>query len=228
MRNFRLLTADEIECRAQQIRENGIILLLYKTARTDAALLDETLGMFNWQVKYEVIDGTLYCNLGIREKGSTEWVWKTNCGVESNMEAEKGRASDALKRAGFLVGLGTELYSAPFIFIPSSKCNIMKKGDKFYCNDEFEVTKVGYDEAERINELEISVKGQVVWKLTPPARPAREDAPICERCGKKIVPYTDPNGKTVSVQRICANSVNRFKQILCVDCIKEINESHDS
>lgn len=222
MRSFRPLRADEIECRAQQVKENGVILLLYKTARTDAQLLDETFGIFNWQCDYKVIDGSLYCGIGIREKDSHEWIWKWNCGTESNMEAEKGRASDALKRAGFVLGLGTELYSSPFIFVPSSKANIMQKNGKFYCNDDFVVTHIGYDKEERINALEISVKDNVVWKMgNAPTAEAKPAEPVCEKCGKKIEPY-EAGGKTITVKKHCAGSVDRFGKILCLDCIKEM------
>ena len=222
MRTFRLLNADEIECRAQSVKENGVILLLYKTARTDAQLLDETIGIYNWQCKYEVIDGVLYCNLGIRKEGTNDWVWKSNCGVESNTEAEKGRASDALKRVGFTVGLGTELYSAPFIFIPSSKANIVKRGDRYICNDEFVVSKIGYDNQERINELEISVKGEVVWRLGT-RKITSSDVTLCEKCGKPIVAY-EVNGKTVYPAKHIERSKQKYDgHVYCIDCIK--NES---
>jgi len=218
MRSFRLLKADEIECRAQQVKENGLVLLLYKTARTDAQLLDETFGPFNWQCDYKVIDGSLYCGIGIRKEGSSDWIWKWNCGSESNMEAEKGRASDALKRSGFTLGLGTELYSAPFIFIPSSKANIYKKTikgeEKYFCNDDFEVASIGYDKNEKICQLTITVKGQVVWSF------GQEAEPVCEKCGKPIRPY-EANGRQVTVKKHIAGSVDRFGKIFCIDCINE-------
>ena len=47
-----------------------------------------------------------------------QWIAKTDCGVESFAEKEKGEASDAFKRAGFNVGIGRELYTKIFIFVP--------------------------------------------------------------------------------------------------------------
>ena len=44
MKMFRRLRPDEIECRVQRVTPKGVVLLLYKTARTDADLLDETVG----------------------------------------------------------------------------------------------------------------------------------------------------------------------------------------
>ena len=46
---FRLLNADEIECRVSTVSEKGLSLLLYKDARADMNLLDETVGPMNWQ-----------------------------------------------------------------------------------------------------------------------------------------------------------------------------------
>lgn len=152
MRNFRLLTADEIECRISQVSEKGVGLLLYKTARTDYALLDEKFGMFGWQNDYRLIDGKMYCGIAVKNAETGEWCWKWNVGTESNTEAEKGQASDAMKRAGFCWGIGTELYSAPFIWIPYELLQ-RTNGSKVY--DRFYVKSIGYDSNENISELQI-------------------------------------------------------------------------
>lgn len=116
--NFRPLKAEEIECRVGQAGRDGswITLLLYKDQRTDTTVLDETVGAENWQNRYYECKGNLYCSVGI--KCGEEWIWKDNCGTESNTEAEKGEASDAFKRACFNWGIGKELYNSPFIYIP--------------------------------------------------------------------------------------------------------------
>ena len=148
MRKFRVLRADEIECRISQIKENGVQLLLYKTARTDSALLDEVYPD-QWQCDFKALDGKMYGGIGI--KIGDEWLWRWDCGSESNMEAEKGEASDAFKRAGFKWGIGTELYSSPFIWVPADRCKI----EKGKCFDRFKVVNIGYDENEKIVELDI-------------------------------------------------------------------------
>ena len=148
MRKFRLLTADEIECRVSRITPKGVQLLLYKTARTDAALLDEVYPD-QWQCDFKALDGKMYGGIGI--KINNEWLWRWDCGSESNMEAEKGEASDAFKRAGFKWGLGAELYTAPNITVPPDKCNI-KDGK---CYDIFKVVNIQYDENEKICGLDI-------------------------------------------------------------------------
>ena len=139
--NFRDLTADEIECRVQSVKQNGLVLLLYKNARCDMNILDETVGAENWQREHYECKGNLFCRVGIWCNNA--WVWKSDCGVESNTEAQKGEASDSFKRACFNWGIGRELYTAPFIWIPASKCNIKdgKNGSK-QCFDKFEIEKI--------------------------------------------------------------------------------------
>lgn len=114
---FRALTKDDVEVRVQSCNDKGFILLLYKNARVDQNILDETFGNFGWQVKYEEFKGNLYCSIGIKDKESGEWIWKANCGTESNTEKEKGEASDSMKRSGFCWGIGRELYTCPKIKI---------------------------------------------------------------------------------------------------------------
>lgn len=108
---FRKLTANDVEARVQSADENGFVLLIYKNARVDQNILDETFTPFGWQNKYEEVKGNMYCSIGV--KHNDEWIWKSNCGTESNTEKEKGEASDAFKRAGFNWGIGRELYTAP-------------------------------------------------------------------------------------------------------------------
>ena len=44
---FRDLTADEIEVRIHSVKKNEVVLLLYKNARCDMNILDETVGAEN-------------------------------------------------------------------------------------------------------------------------------------------------------------------------------------
>lgn len=144
MIKFRDLTESEIECRVQSVKPNGLVLLLYKNARCDMNILDETVGAECWQREHYECKGNLFCRVGIcveTKKGEAifpEWVWKSDCGTESNTEAEKGEASDSFKRACFNWGIGRSLYTAPFIWIPADKCNI----NNGKCYDKFEVEKI--------------------------------------------------------------------------------------
>ena len=159
MIEFRDLTADEIEVRVQSIKQKhgtptGAVLLLYKDARCDMKILDETVGAENWQREHYECKGNLFCRVGIStclkdDKAVNEWVWKSDCGVESNTEAQKGEASDSFKRACFNWGIGRELYTSPFIWITPDKCEIYDTGRKdkygntiFATNDRFVVEKI--------------------------------------------------------------------------------------
>ena len=147
---FRNLEANEIECRISNIKANGIILLLYKDARVDQNLLDETVGPMNWSRSHETIDGRLYCTVSIYDEEKDMWVPKQDVGKESYTEKEKGQASDSFKRACFNWGIGRELYTAPFIWIPADKCEIKTEEfmgkNKFVCYDKFEVEQIIYQE----------------------------------------------------------------------------------
>lgn len=136
---FRNIKINEIECKISTVKEKGLSLLIYKTARTDVVILNETVGAMNWQCEYSEIKGNMYCGVSIFDADRNQWVTKWDCGEPSEFgDVNKGEASDAFKRACFKWGIGIELYTAPFIWIPSDKCNI-KNGK---CFDKFSVEKI--------------------------------------------------------------------------------------
>ena len=107
----RLLNADEIECRVSYINEKGVSLLLYKDARVDQKILDETFGAFGWKRSHQCIDGNLYCTVEVFDREAGVWVSKQDVGTTGFAEKEKSQASDSFKRACFNWGIGRELYS---------------------------------------------------------------------------------------------------------------------
>lgn len=133
---FRNLKADEIDVRIQSVKPNGVILLLYKDARCDMNILDETVGAMNWQRKH--LRDNQNCIVSIWDQDKNLWVEKEDTGTESNTEKEKGLASDSFKRACFNWGIGRELYTAPFIWVGVEWANI-KDGK---CYEKFEVEKI--------------------------------------------------------------------------------------
>lgn len=159
---FRELRADEVEVRVATCNERGVSLLLYKDSRVDQRILDETVKPENWQKRFYECKGTLFCSVGIdiehsdgHMSVSSEWVWKDDAGEPSNMSAQKGEASDAFKRACFNWGIGRELYTAPFIWIPANQCNIKQgRNGKPACFDHFSVSALKIDKGE-ITELQI-------------------------------------------------------------------------
>ena len=150
-RQIPLLEAKDVECRIQQITGNdakgyGAILLLYKDARVDMKILDSVYGAMNWQRKHTVINGQLFCSVLIWDESKNQWIEKQDVGTESATEAEKGRASDSFKRACFNVGIGRELYNAPFIYIKLDAGEVRKNSKgKPTTYTRFNVTEMEYN-----------------------------------------------------------------------------------
>lgn len=168
MIEFRDLTPEDIDVRVQSVKQNGIVLLLYKNARVDMNILDETVGAENWQREHYECKGNLFCRVGIRtvlkeNESVYEWVYKSDCGSESNTEAQKGEASDSFKRACFNWGIGRELYTSPFLWVKAEDCTI----NNGKCFDKFEVTKIKIED-KKITALAIwnttTKKRVIVWQ----------------------------------------------------------------
>lgn len=157
---FRELRADEIDCRVAICKSSGVSILLYKDARCDMNILDEEVGQMNWQRSHSRDNAN--CTVSIWDVDKKQWVSKEDTGTESNTEKEKGLASDSFKRACFNWGIGRELYTAPFIWIPSDKCDIKPSGRKdkngrdiLTCYDKFVVEQIIYNENKVITALSI-------------------------------------------------------------------------
>lgn len=157
MKIQRPLKANELEVKVKQVNKNGCLLLLYKTARVDMQVLDETFGYDKWCCDYKMINDVLYCGIGVFL--NNQWIWKWDCGIESRGDGEgnekKGQASDAFKRAAVKWGIGRELYSAPFIWV---KVPVTQSGDKYYLTNKYEqftVKSITHDSQGEIIGLKI-------------------------------------------------------------------------
>lgn len=152
---FRTLYADEIDVRVAQCSEKGAQLLLYKDARCDMNILDETVTPFKWQRVHSRDNAN--CTVMIYNDETHDWIVKEDTGTESNTEAAKGLASDSFKRACVNWGIGRELYTSPFIWVKAD-CIQLKKNDrtgKMQTFDKFVVEKIAYDEKKNITGLAI-------------------------------------------------------------------------
>ena len=183
MEKFRTLRADEIDCRVATVKSTGVTLLLYKDARCDMNILDETVGPLNWQRSHSRENAN--CTVSIWDADREQWVSKEDTGTESNTEKEKGLASDSFKRACFNWGIGRELYTAPFIFVKSGDCKVDKKdrGSGYTCYDRFYVSDIGYDDKRVINRLQIrnQKNNKIVFELgKKQSKEPEETAPIDE------------------------------------------------
>ena len=175
--NFRTLNADEIDVRVGNINNGSVTLLLYKDARCDMNILDETVGPMNWERKH--LRDNANCIVSIYDEDKKVWVSKEDTGTESNTEAEKGLASDSFKRACFNWGIGRELYTGPRIKI---KCQTQQKqsGRGYELKNPWEffgasVESIAYDDKKRISALNIvDQDGRSIFRFggTPKAKKA--------------------------------------------------------
>lgn len=205
---FRNLRADEIDCRVSTCHAKGVSLLLYKDARADMIILDETVGAENWQRSHELINGNLFCNVSIKCDG--EWITKQDVGTESYTEKEKGQASDSFKRACFNWGLGRELYTAPFIWVNAADCNMKENNGKWTTYDRFEVADI-IIKNKRITGLAIrnTKTGAIVYSSgntsvkkgkTNADRPIVQDHEVkCPKCGKVMWPMPSQKSPGIMV-----------------------------
>lgn len=199
---FRTLREDEIDLRVGNVGKNFYTLLLYKDARCDMNILDETIGSENWQREHKEIKGNLYCGVGIWSESKNQWVWKWDCGTESFTEKEKGEASDSFKRACVnATGVGRELYTAPDIYI---SCETIEEKDN-YGKVKY---KLKYDDTKRINsmrvkEIKYNEKREIIKLI------------IVDGNNVQVFPKTNFVG---------ASEENEKKNICCAECGCEITE----
>lgn len=174
MQEIRLLTADEVECRVATVKKDnsGCSLLLYKDARVDMRILDETFGPMNWQRHHGRDNAN--CIISVWDDDKKQWIEKEDTGTESNTEAAKGLASDSFKRAGFNWGIGRELYDAPFIWVKLSEQDLSTNGKitaKFFVKDiEYDRTK-----SEFVKLKIVDSKGVVRFELGKKVAPKGEN-----------------------------------------------------
>lgn len=184
---FRLLKPQEIECRIGKASAKGLSLLLYKNARCDMQILDETVGAMNWERIHT--NGNANCTIAIYDSQKGEWVTKEDVGTPNNAEKEKSIASDSFKRAAVNWGIGRELYSAPFIWISSDKVKIEPKDGKFICNEKFIVSKVEYDTDRNICLLEIqNGQGNPIYTFKKNATSRTQSQPTAASNNSSVAP----------------------------------------
>ncbi len=181
---IRLLRADEIECRVASVNEKGVTLLLYKDARVDMKILDETVGPYNWKRSHQSIDGNLYCTVEVFDPEKGEWINKQDVGVSGYTEKEKSQASDSFKRSCFLWGIGRELYTAPFIWIPADRLSIAKRNESYYCSSKFKVDSIEYSKDREITGVTIiNDKGEQIYRYQK-KNPVKDQPPVIKSISK--------------------------------------------
>lgn len=99
-----------ISWRTQSFKKDGTaaLALAYIDARDVMDRLDSIAGPMNWSDTYDVHQNVTICSIAIRT--SDGWVSKSDGAGDTDVEAEKGRISDAFKRAAVRWGIGRYLY----------------------------------------------------------------------------------------------------------------------
>lgn len=234
--NFRTLRADEITLRVGTVGNGYYTLLLYKDARCDMNILDETVGNENWQRSHKEVKGNLYCSVGILF-ANQGWVWKEDCGVESNTEKEKGEASDSFKRACVNWGIGRELYTAPNIYIDCGTIEEQdKNGKKVYKIPQtekrsFRVKEIEYNEKREITKLVIVDNRSVqvfpkVFEKTDEQKQALQNAVVTTNSYRQEIHCVDCDD-SVS-QKVADYSIQKYGKVLCYNCQKFLKEKGEN
>ncbi|MDY3918202.1 MAG: hypothetical protein SOZ59_04265 [Candidatus Limivivens sp.] len=227
---IRLLRADEIECRVSTVSEKGLSLLLFKDARVDQKILDETFTPFGWRRTHQSIDGNLYCTVEVWDQGKEQWIGKQDVGTMSYSEKEKGQASDYFKRACFNWGIGRELYTAPFIWIPASKTSIQQRGDRYVTQDRFAVRRIAYNKQREISALEIvNGKNQKVFELRDSQREAKEaeNGGLTDSHRKALESELDRTGVALGtvLERYHIQSLEQMTQEIYVNALNSLKKT---
>jgi hypothetical protein len=85
-------------------------------SRTVMNRLDQVCGPENWSLRFSHADTErTVCEIGIRING--EFVWKADGCGDTDVEAEKGAMSTAIKRAAVHWGIGRYLYDLPVAWV---------------------------------------------------------------------------------------------------------------
>lgn len=239
----RLLKAEEIECRVGTINSKGCSLLLYKDARVDMKILDETYGVGNWQRTHEVINGNLFCTIEIWNDRINQWVKKQDVGTESYTEKQKGEASDSFKRAGFNVGIGRELYTSPFIWIQpksdmkpyNTKDADGKEANEFYVYKKdnygngayttktvFNVAEIGYDDNGVINKLTIKDHKENIRFSLLPVDEENEILDLMDKMMKLELETNSDHEKILKHYKVTSNTQMSLEQLR--DCVSRLEK----
>lgn len=202
-KEIRLLRAEEIEVRVGAIYDKGITLLLYKDARVDMNILDEVFGYDGWTREHIMFGDSMLCEVKVRSRETGEWISKMDIGSPSFAEPLKGAASDSFKRACVNIGIGRELYTAPFIWLARDKVNIKQEKGKEMVKDSFSVQSIEYDDEKRsITGLVIvNQKGDVVFNHMSRKRAERKQTGLSARQTSLIMKELNRTG--IAAASVC-------------------------
>lgn len=230
--NFRDLRPEEIEVRVgNTIKDKdgnpkAFNLLLYKTARVDANILDDTVGVYNWQKKFYQVKNTMVCSIGLYNEERHEWIWKDDGGDDDfTTEQVKAELSDSFKRAGFAIGIGRKLYTASKIYmvVDITKDNTTKA---YYAVKEIEYDDTSITKLVIINkktkEVVINYGGKYSKKEPTPTvdgKLAEEDRVFLQNYVKELDPvkyanFYDYLEKTFQTRKIAELTASQGRKLV--------------
>lgn len=142
--------------RVQSVKNGKAICVPYLDARAVQQRLDEVCGAEKWQNSYDPETGS--GSIGILIE--SDWIWKSDVGAESKVEKEKGKASDAFKRAAVLWGIGRDLYNlGTKVLKADGKQAETAGGQKLYTGDQLSNYINGLSESKAMLAQ--------IWKMNP-------------------------------------------------------------
>ena len=115
--------------RVLRVYNNNAELVPYYDARDVQKVLDYVVGPDGWANEAMNINGKLYMSISINVEGEG-WISKSDVGTETNVEAVKGEASDALKRAAVMWGVFRNLYDTDTVILKASGKTPLTAGGK--------------------------------------------------------------------------------------------------
>lgn len=178
------LSVGQIEFKVSQVTQTKdavwASILAYKDARVDMQVLDEACGRMNWQVTYQRDSkNCLQCSIGIwdvdKGLGAGDWVWKTSNGTESDYEAEKGEYSDAFKRAGFMWGIGRQLYDFPPIWVQLAEGDYYERDGKIKASNRLRPNDWRWSVSMDYQDVKVERKFGNSWKTIFNSKPYKKE-----------------------------------------------------
>ncbi len=153
---FRSLRKEEVEVKvSRMLGSKGFALLIYKNARCDINILNETFEL-NWKREQLAYN---HCKVSIFNDVTKEWISREDYGEGSD---EKSASSDSFKRACVNFGLGVELYTAPEILVWESKYMSENKG-KYSVKEKFKVSDFEVKDGKIVKLVIEDSKGNIVF-----------------------------------------------------------------
>lgn len=182
-------------------------VVAYIDSRSASDILNE-YAVYGWSDEYYEVGGNTYCKVGIvMPDGSI--LWKSDCGVESNQDKEKGQASDAFKRACVKWGIGRFLYNLGMEYVTANE--VKKDGNWPYPVDE--QGKQIWDLTEYINNRR---SGSNPSKANVPKK-MEESAPLIKNM--QPAPALQPNTSFDDTDRK-AKALDMLKKVKSVSTVK--------